>query len=563
MKSRKDFFQVINSFPHSLAVYFTFTLDKEVIQKIAESTYANIVILHDYRQGVSLTKKDFSNFINRIICIPVNTFKQHQQNCFHPKLALLKGDDKAKILLGSANLSKDSFSKEKEICFEADLEFHSEIYNSVVNYIQSLMSQTHTSTDVLKNIVNKFRFSNEKWKQQSGISFVSNSFKSSISNNILTHLQADEQPILKIASPFLSTDFKMDLFDFISQINPSEIQLYLRKNYPVPRELKSFNNLKLFQPKSRSTRNGFHAKLISIEYANKEINFIGSANFSRQGLFLNLEQGANQECGVIISGKQKNILADWFNEGWEKPVSITEWDEDESLAQQAEIIQDEPYVWAEKVNGKEVNLFFHLPDSELQNKVIADGQKLTLIPKVADLNLYQCSFKPKGETILIKIGDFFSEEITIFNEQLFELRAKEIGDSLFFESNNIDSVNPATLQEAVEKDGIPITTMGAVVIEPPYLEQYFYNVKNRLAVLARRKFFSDFHNEELENLLQNISGGEGIYFITQLLKCFENKQQTELCLICNRRIEKLLSETGTLNISSKSFNAFFKNWKKY
>ena len=559
MKRRKDYFQIINSFPHSLAVYLTFTLDKEVIEKIAENSFGNIIILHDFRQGVSLK----NNWNNRIVCIPVNTYNQHQQNCFHSKLALLKGDEKAKILLGSANLSKASFSREKEICIEVDLEFHSEFYNNVVNYIQSLIPQSHTSTEVLKNAINKFRFSNEKQKHQNGISFVSNSFDSSISNDILKQLPKDEQPILKIASPFLSSDFKTDLSDFITQLNPKEIQLYLRKNYPVPSEFKSYHELKLFQPKSRSTRNGFHAKLISIEYANKEIAFIGSANFSRQGLFLNLEQAANQECGVIISNKQKNILAEWFNEGWEKPVSATEWNEDENLAQQAEVIQDEPYVWAEKVNEKEVNLFFHLPDGQLQNKVFADGTKLVLIPKVAELNIYKSKFRPKAEIILIKIGNSFSEEIIIFNEQSFELRAKEIGESLFFESNNIDSLSPASLQEAVEKNGIKVSTMGAVVIEPPYLEQYFYNVKNQIAILARRKYFSDYHKIELENLLQNISGGEGIYLITQLLKCFESKQQAEFCLICKSRIEELLSETETLNISSQSFNTFFKNWKKY
>jgi hypothetical protein len=186
-----------------------------------------------------------------------------------------------------------------------------------------------------------------------------------------------------------------------------------------------------------------------------------------------------------------------------------------------------------------------------------------LKPKVPELDIYECNCKLKGETILIKIGDSFSEEITIFNELSFEQRAKEIGDSLFFESNSIDSVNPATLQEAVEKDGIRVTTLGAVVVEPPYLEQYFYNVKDRIALLTKRKFFSDFHTQELKTLLEKISGGEGIYFITQLLKCFENKKQTKLCDICKDRIQTLLNETETINISSQSFTTFFKNWKKY
>lgn len=560
MKSRKDFFQAINNFPHSLAVYLTFTLDKDVIEKIAENSYGNVIILHDFRQGVSIKH----NWKNRVVCIPVNTYNQHRQNCFHSKLSLLKGDDKAKILLGSANLAKEAFSKEKEICFEADVEFNSEFYRSIVDYIQSLIPHTHTATDVLKNAINKFRFSNEQEKQQNGVNFIYGKLNISLSENISSKLQDNEQPILRVASPFLSADLNKELSSFIKMVNPKEIQLYLRKNYPVPDGFKSFHNLKLFQPKPRSIRNGFHAKLISIEYSNKEIVYMGSANFSKQGLFLNLQQGANQECGVIISSKQKHIVDDWFNEGWENPLSLSEWNEDERLLEiPEEFFQDEPYVWAERIDNKEIMLFFHIPNIGLPNEAFADGNKLQLQKKVAELDIYQCNYQFKGDNILIKIGSSFSEEIAIFNEISFEQRAKEIGDSLFFESNEIESISPKILQAAVERDGIKVKTLGAIVVEPPYLERYFYNVKSKIAVLAKRKYFSDFHMHELQKLLNSITGGEGIYFITQLLKCFDDKKQNKLCSICKERIQILLRDTETLNINARGFDTFFKNWKKY
>lgn len=561
MKSRKDFFQTINSFPHSLAVYLTFTLDKEVIEKLAENSYANIIILHDYRQGVSLK----NNWNNRIVCIAVNTFRQHQHNCFHSKLALLKGDDKAKLILGSANLSKDSFSREKEICFEIELDFHSAFYSDIVNYIESLIPQTHSSTNVLEDTLAKFRFSNGSIKQQRELKFITSSQTESIYDCIRKELDKNQQPILKIASPFLSSDFKTTLSNFILELNPKEIQMFLRKNYPVPNELKAFPHLKLFQPKSRSTRNAFHAKLISIEYPDKEIVFIGSANFSLQGFFLTLEQTANQECGVVISSTGKHIIADWFNEGWEKPVSISEWKEDESMEAQSEMqfVYIQPYVWAETNRRKETSLFFFLPDSQLANNIFADGKKLEVFPKVAELNIYQCNYKQTGETVLVRIGTLFSEEIVILNETSFEQRTKENGESLFFEANKVDSVKPALLREAIEKDGIPIKTLGAVVVEPPYLEQYYYNVKYRITQLLKRKSFSNYHTEELRTLLVDISGGEGIYLTTQLLKCFEIKEETNLCNICIDRINVLIQETEDLNITSKSFNTFFRNWKKH
>jgi hypothetical protein len=560
MKSRKDFFQTINGFPHSLAIYLTFTLDKAVINKLAEYSYGNIIILHDYRQGVSLK----NNWNNRIACIPVNTFSQHQQNCFHPKLALLKGDNKAKLLLGSANLSRDAFSKEKEICFEADLDFNSELYNSVIDYITSLIPQTHTSTEVLQNAVNKFRFSTEPIQKTKGLKFVYVTETTSIFDEISKHLLPGEQPVLRVASPFLSADFKSDFDNFLTAINPKETHFYLRKLYPLPETLKTLPALQLYEPKTRSTRNGFHAKIISIEYGRKEIVLLGSPNFSRQGFFLNLAQAANQECGVIISSTTKNVISDWFNEGWEKPVSADEWEEDkEALTQSAELFPDQPYVWAEFAGNKAITIFCYLPHEDLVEQVYADDHKLVLNQRNPAVFIYSCNYPYKSENIRITIGNNFSEQITIFNELVFEERAKENGDSLFYEPNRIDSIKPPILKDAIQRDGIKVKTLGSVVIEPPYLEQYFYNVKNRLAILSKRKFFSDYHKQELKDVLKDISQGEGIYFTLQLHKLFEAKQQKQLMNICKEKIRELLKETELESKSVSSFDNFYKEWKKY
>lgn len=236
MKSRKDFFQIINSFPHTLAVYLTFGLDKEVIQKIAENSYSNIIILHDYRQGVSLS----NNWDHRIVCIPINAANPHLQNCFHSKLYLLKGEDKAKLIVGSANLSKDSFTIEKELCCEIDLDFASELYQSIVNYIQQLIPQTHTSTEILSNAVKKLTYPTKRVQKSSSLNFICNTQELSIRNNVCKYLQ-EASPILKIASPFLSADFGDELLNFISAVKPKEIQFFLRNNYPLPKSLKSVN----------------------------------------------------------------------------------------------------------------------------------------------------------------------------------------------------------------------------------------------------------------------------------------------------------------------------------
>ncbi|MCK9280225.1 MAG: phospholipase D-like domain-containing protein [Melioribacteraceae bacterium] len=557
MKSRKDFFQVLNAFPHNLAVYLTFTLDKAVIEKIAENTYANVIILYDYRQGVSLK----NNWGNRIVCIPVILENVHQENCFHAKLALLKGEVNAKLLIGSSNLAKNSFTREKEICLETELDFNSGIYNDVIDFIESLSECTLTSSNVLPAAITKLRYLEERKSNESELNFIHNSEDTSIYSILKKYLSHEEQPIIKIASPYLSKDFRGDVAQFIDFINPKEVHLYLRNNYPIPEECKLFPDLKIYEPKRRSLRKGFHAKIISVEYGNKEIIFIGSANFSRQGFFMSLDEKANYETGIIISDKNKNIIADWFNSGWEKSVPLSEWEEDPNLAdEREESFPLIPYIWAEKLNDKLINLYFYLPYKEQAERIIVNGESVTIRGHNNYNDIYSYKLNSSSQSVRVEIEET-EYLVTVFDETEFEKRGKEIGESLFNEIYPIDSVNREVLTEAIEREGIKTKVLESVIVEPPYLEQYFYNVKSKIAHLERRKYFNEYHYSELSRLIETIKGGEGIYFLLQLLKCFDKKKLHQITELCKSRINKPHRDNSKFNESS--IEKFYNQWKKY
>lgn len=564
MKNKKDFFETINNFPHTLAIYFTFTLDTEVINKIADNSSGNIIIFHDYRQGVYLEKK----WENRVICLPVITKSKNIKSLFHSKLALLKGNEEVKLLLGSANLTQTSFVAEKELCLETNLPFESKLLESILDYIESIFEYTCTSTKILTNLLRKYRFEYPKKIDHKGFSFINNSDEASIANKICSHLKQNEQPILKIASPFLSKSYKNKLSDFLKCVNPKEIHLYLRDNLPLPKELNKFNTIKIFKPKTKSTRVGFHAKLVSIEYSKKQVVYIGSANFTQNGFFFNLKNGANHECGVIISSRKKHILDDWFNVGWEKPVSMNEWYENESLLEQnQDESKNEPYVWAETSLEKETTLFFYIPNKELLKNIKAEGKKIVLKPKDEKTDIY-CfyNFKTQKSVIRIQIGSN-EHEIIIFNEDKFEQIFINSSDSIFSSTENIKSVHPLTLRSGIEKEGLKLKTSGAIIVEPPYLEKYFHNVKTKINLLSNRKNFSLYNlynKDEFEKHIENLTGGEGIYYLLQLLKCFENKEIKHKVYInmCREKALKLLSETQNIKISPSKFNSFLNKWKK-
>jgi phosphatidylserine/phosphatidylglycerophosphate/cardiolipin synthase-like enzyme len=147
-KSSKDFFQSLGEFPHNIGIYLTYTLDNEVIDKLTEFATGTKLILHDFKQGKTIDDNDNST----IVCLPIKTVRPNEKNCFHSKLALLKSESGAKFIVGSANLSVDSFVTEKEIALEMELNFENSrdvfIYNKILNFFEQLKSQLIVSNNV-------------------------------------------------------------------------------------------------------------------------------------------------------------------------------------------------------------------------------------------------------------------------------------------------------------------------------------------------------------------------------------------------------------------------------
>jgi len=216
---KKDFFSYIEDFEHNLGIYFTFTLDKSVISKIRDVSYGRTIILHDYRQGKSLDNNNES----RVLCIPVIPLKTNEQenneHCFHSKMALLKSNNKFRLIVGSMNLSEDSFESDKEICCSIDLEINSPIHKTIIDYFKQISEQIPGNfKNYWKKIITEIEPTESKNKDKSDISFIYNTDNESISDIILDYSKIisnpkDSKPTLNIISPFLSDKNYFDKFN--------------------------------------------------------------------------------------------------------------------------------------------------------------------------------------------------------------------------------------------------------------------------------------------------------------------------------------------------------------
>lgn len=554
-KSSKDFFQSIAEYPHNIGVYLTYTLDKQVIDKLSEVSTGTIFILHDYKQGVTID--DNSN--STIACVPVNTLRPNENNCFHSKLALLKSEVGAKIIIGSANLSVDSFVTEKEIALELELLFENPldvfVYNQIIHFFNQLESQFAIPNKFWESTLQKLRF-NELPHKEGHLQFIYNSNNTSIFdeyNNYLSKFKGGQKAKrIKIATPFVSEEYQhIEALKTITK----DISIYLRKGSRI----KPFENhqFKIYQPSTKK-REGFHSKIFLTEYNSNAVLLIGSANFTQQGFFNSLNGFANQECGIIVTVSLQE-MQEWFNNDIWKQLSENDIknyveSEDNSLEYLESKISH--YAWAERVNS-DITTFIFNPNNLPVRK--SKGSSKMRLDKVNDYFIFKTTdLKTTNNKITFCIGDeICSVSVLEFSEYINGLNEK--GESIFEGFKGIYSINPAELDDAIDKQKLSVSnTSGITITEPPKLEQYYYNVKNLLQSLAQRKYFSHFNEAEIQKEINRTDDGRTLYLTLQLLKILGSKANTEnIKKECVNRISELSKK---LNIDSKKLNIFIKGW---
>lgn len=554
-KISKDFFQSIAEYPHNIGVYLTYTLDREVIEKLSEVSSGTKLILHDFKQGISIE----DNLNSTIFCVPMQPLKPNDTNCFHSKLALLKSENGAKFIVGSVNLSVDSFTTEKEIAIEMELEFKTDtdvfIYNQVINFFEQLQTTVLIQNSIWEQTISKLRFKELPIKQNE-IHFVFNSKEKSIFDELKIyfrkHRNGQTVNSIKIATPFVSDEYsKLEELKSLTK----NISIYLRKGSKI----KPFQHLycKIYQPLNKK-REGFHSKLLLAEFNSDAVLFIGSANFTEQGFFKTLNESANQECGIILKVSLQE-MQEWFSERFWKQLSEIDtlnYSEAEDKSLEFFESQNKHYAWAEKENSVITTYIFNpnnLPVSKAKGGNIIKLQKTD-----SDFIFSTNEIKEQNQTVNFFVGD---ERITVSVFELNEYIAgqNQKGESIFDSFKGLYSVNPTELDTAINEGELSIQeTTNIKITEPPKLEQYFYNVKSLLQSIKHKKYFTDFNEREIQKELNKSDDGRTLYLSLHLLKAFNTKPNTEkIKEECKKRISELAKK---LNIDQKNLNTFIKGW---
>lgn len=560
----KDYFAYIRDFPHTLSVFLTFTIEKAVIDKIRENSSGRTIIIHDLNKGITLNE----NYDSRLICIPA-IIPQSYSNCFHSKLALLKGESKFRVLIGSMNLTRSSFSPGKEICYQADIEYDSIEFKAILEILESIRIPDGVNVDLLTEI--KSVNLNQSKTDQPESAFIDNQ-SDSISVELLNRVISGEshKPVIKIASPFLSKNLPVEYDDFINKLNPLRIKLFTRASNKLSSAFKnSIIPVEVYKPVKTKSKKNFHAKMVLVDYEKEIILYLGSANFTEQGFFKSLIQDGNQECGVILKisdEKEIKYIREWFEKGWEKPSSPEEWIQVEETETTDEEEKKETFAFAVR-ESKAIKLFINIPEAKSNKLRISVNGKNYYVQKSME-GLFSSRVKNislQTENLKIKIPHYDEITVVIFNSDKYMEWFKYDGDSLFsYQPSAIDSVIDSELSKAIDREGIRVGSDNNTIIEPPKLEQFYHNVRREVSYIRGRKFFSELHLVELEDKLKSQSGGMGIYLIMQLSKAFKKLESSHNLLkfqkVCTQHLDRCLLES---KLNKKEFYKFYNQWVEY
>lgn len=546
-------FEAISDFAHNIGIYLTYTLDPRVVSKLTEHATGTITILHDYRQGQNIVFNQNSS----IVAIPVKAWGAGDQHCFHSKIILLKNHDSAKIIVSSANLTTTHFiPAEKEIVWEVTIRFEvaeqAAFYHSVVQYLSYLEHLIPVKNEVYHHTLQTLQVHTALAQNPLTCRFIYNDAHHSMFTHIQAFLRDNhlDKPAEKawIATPFVSDHYGDHAFASLSK----ECSIYLRKGSRIP---VAFHTHKIFQADPKSKRNLFHAKIIVLHFKKKCVVFIGSANFTDQGLLKTTTASGNQECGVVFI-TEPTAMNDWFRDKYWHPVTDLEHYREDVQNAVERMEASCSYAWAEK-QQRTLTVYVFNP----QHKNITQTGKKIACEKLPEgfytTTRLRSSYENEIEVVRFFVGSI-EMVIGVFSPAEFNTNTQK-KEGLFDLFKGVYSVNPGQMDQVLEGERIKIESeAGIVITEPPRLEQYYQNVKRQVRYISSRQFFTDSNVQEVHHQLHHSADIRILYLALHLQKIFLQKPQcAKLSAICRKRIGELASEH---DIDNTQLEKFLKQW---
>lgn len=459
-KSKKYDIALMTTFNFEIAFF-----ERNILNKLYDNGIRKVSLFVDNKEYLKAIEETELSYIGkRYIVTPVM-----MNSSFHPKVILLLGKNKARLIVGSWNLTTNGYFINNEVgnCFDYD-ENHPE-YLALIKKAMDFFLKINSNTDkrdsrLIESIVNYpyYSFNDEALADTYLLSNIDESIFNQVKNKIEENVNS-----IDIAVPYF--DNEIAGLKYIEELYPnSKINIYIqneRNTFPE----KYINNysINLYnQFSDNKSYHFYHGKVIRFNTDMHSYVLYGSANCTQAALKKSFLESGNIECDILTVGDIHDF--DYFFENF----IIEDGIEFKSEILSIHSIENKQYSF--------INNDLNILKFKYKNK--NDDLKITIFDN-------EVQYKYDDDSILVTIPiEMLNDTTGIFN---VDFKYDNTTETIRCYINDIEEVERNRNLEIINK--IPNININPDIDAEPDIY-----LKDRINLMSQFSFMYDIFNEKLD-----------------------------------------------------------------
>ena len=296
-------------YEYVLMTSFTFDInyfEQAILNKLIENDVRRILLFLDLKQFNSSLVKSTNFYLGKKYSVtPIQ-----MNGAFHPKVILFLGKEKAKVIIGSANIQPSGYVNNNEVFnsfeYSSDTEENLSLIKQTIDFFISINDNSFKIEKSIFEDIKKLSYYRKNVEIKSPI--LVDSMGESVINKVLELIE-EEVEAIDIAVPYY--DKGLNALKIIKEKFPkAKCSLYIqndRSTFPVEYNnvdnVVSAKEMKIFSKiEETNNSNFYHGKVIRFKTKNNSYALYGSSNCTGSALTKSFEKGGNIECNVFEKG---------------------------------------------------------------------------------------------------------------------------------------------------------------------------------------------------------------------------------------------------------------------
>lgn len=425
--------EISNSRGYSIALLTTFNFEisyfeRTILSALYDKGIKNIELFVDADELEKAVSESIDNNLNKkYIANPIRI-----NSAFHPKIVLLLGEEKAKLIVASANIKTSGYTLNNEIYnvfeYSKDSQENLNLINDVISFFERLNGMSYYQDERIFNKINDLIYRHRR-TDNNDIKLIQNLDLSVIDQ--LKKIIKEKVVSIDIAVPYYDNEL-LGYKSLSEAFDCKNINLYLQNGlstFPVDynknNEIVEYDNIYTYlKLKSNGKKNFYHGKVFRINTENKVYILYGSSNCTLSALSKTFHNGGNIECNILESGQKDEF--NYFFDNFE----IESFDELTCNIIEYEPQEKKNYSFKYGIKKEEIKLYLSFKEKK-DNINVKIGEK-------------QVDYCYDDNNLIITLDRLISDEINnIFDLKIIDGENQELVRCWYFDIDTVENYRNA------------------------------------------------------------------------------------------------------------------------